>query len=270
MGRPPIDLSGHRFGSLTAIRIVEHGGKHKPVKWLCKCDCGKEKIVDSQLLRQGIMKDCGCHVTERLTGKRFGKLLVLGPTDKRMGSNIVWECKCDCGNITYVSTCNLMAKKHFTGSCGCMRIEKSTKHGLSKTKIYKAMIAIRDRCNNPNCKHYDGYGGRGITLCEEWSGEHGFENFYNWSISHGYEDGLTIDRIDNNKGYSPDNCRWVTQKVQMNNRRGCRFVTIDGETHSLTEWSEIKGICIGTVRDRLKKGWSEYDAITKPVKGRAN
>lgn len=137
MGRPPIDISGEKFGSLTAIRIVERGGSHKPVKWLCKCDCGKEKVVDSQLLRNGIMKDCGCHVTNRLVGQRFGRLTVLEPTDRRMCGDIVWKCKCDCGNITYVATCNLMAKRSFTASCGCMRKEKATKHGLSKTKIYK-------------------------------------------------------------------------------------------------------------------------------------
>lgn len=269
MGRPPIDLSGQRFGSLTAISIAEHGGSHKPVKWLCKCDCGGEKIVDSQLLRRGIIKDCGCHVKKRLIGKRFGRLVVLEATDKRISGDIVWKCKCDCGNITYVSTGNLEAKEHFTASCGCMRIENSTKHNLSKEKLYKKLVAIKGRCKNQKDKNYYRYGGRGITLCEEWDGEHGFENFYKWAIEHGYRDELTIDRIDNNKGYFPENCRWVTQQVQMNNQSGNRFVTIDGETHSLTEWSRIKGINIGTVRDRLKRGWSEYDALMKPVRGRA-
>lgn len=268
MGRKPIDLAGQKFGSLVAIEIVEHGGYHRPVKWLCKCDCGKEKVVDSQLLRRGIIKDCGCHVTERLTGKRFGRLLVLGPTDKRLGSNIVLKCKCDCGNIAYVATCNLVAKTNPTLSCGCLKRERNTKHGLSKTKLYTTLISMRGRCNNPKNKHYKRYGGRGIALCEEWSGEYGFENFYNWAMSHGYQDDLTIDRIDNDKGYYPENCRWVTQKVQMNNQSRNRLVVIDGEKHSLTEWAEIKGICIGTVRDRLKRGWSEYDSLTKPVRGR--
>lgn len=269
MGRPPIDLSGKRFGSLTAVSIAEHGGSHRPVKWLCKCDCGLEKVVDSQLLRRGIVKDCGCHVTNRMVGKRFGRLTVLEATDKRISGDIVWKCRCDCGNITTVATCNLEAKVHRTVSCGCMRVERVTKHNLSEEKIYKRLVAIKGRCKNPNDKKYPIYGGRGITLCEEWDGEHGYENFYKWSIEHGYQDGLTIDRIDNDGGYSPDNCRWTTRTVQMNNRRVNRFVTIDGETHSLTEWSRIKGINIGTVRNRLKRGWSEYDALMKPVRGRA-
>ena len=271
MGRPPIDLTGQRFGKLTAIEIAEHGGSHKPVKWRCKCDCGRERIVDSQLLRNGIATDCGCKITDRLIGKRFGRLVVLRDSGirKKGCGDIVWECQCDCGNKAYVLTCNLFAKKSFTVSCGCMRREKATKHNLSSTNIYKVLIAIKGRCKNPNNQSYFRYGGRGITLCQEWDGEDGFKNFYEWSMENGYAPGLTIDRIDNNKGYSPDNCRWATQKVQMNNNSRNRYVTINGETHSLTEWAEIKGICIGTVRDRLKRGWSEIDAITKPIRGRA-
>ncbi len=268
MGRPPIDITGQRFGKLTAIKIISHEGAHKPVKWLCLCDCGNEKVVDSQLLRRGLITDCGCKINERLVGKRFGRLVVLEATDRRMSGDIVWKCKCDCGNITYVATCNLTAKRSFTASCGCMRKEKAIKHNLSKTKIYKKLLAIKGRCKNPKDKNYFRYGGRGITICEEWDNENGFENFYNWAISHGYEAGLTIDRIDNNKGYCPDNCRWVTQKVQMNNQSRNRYVKIGEETHSLIEWAEIKKISIGTIYDRLKRGWSEYDAITKPIKGR--
>lgn len=271
MGRPPIDISGQKFGKLTALEIVEHGGSHKPVKWLCLCECGKTKVVDSQTLRRGYITDCGCKIRDRLVGKRFGRLVVLEATDKKYknSGDIIWRCQCDCGNITYVATANLNAKVNFTASCGCMRRENATKHNLSASPIYKALVAIKGRCKNPNNKNYYRYGGRGITICDEWDGDNGFENFYKWSMENGYNEGLTIDRIDNSKGYSPENCRWTTQLVQMNNQRRNRFVTVDGETHSLSDWARINGICIGTIRDRLKRGWSEQDAVSTPVKKRA-
>lgn len=268
MGRHCLDLSGQKFGKLTAIKVVEHGGAHNPVKWLCQCECGNEKVVSSQSLVRGIVKDCGCGVKNRLVGRRFGRLTVLSSTDRRTNGasrEIIWKCKCDCGNIAYVATNNLMAKKCKTLSCGCLRKEKTTKHNLSHTKIYKALVAIKGRCKNTKDKNYFRYGGRGITVCKEWDGENGFENFYKWSIENGYEDGLTIDRIDNNKGYSPDNCRWASQKVQMNNTRRNRIIEIDGVSHSLSEWCEITGISKGTIRDRLNRGWDEKSAITKPV-----
>lgn len=271
MGRKPIDITGNKFGKLTAIKIVEHGGNHKPVKWLCECECGNTKIVDSQLLRRGYITDCGCKIKNRLIGKRFGRLTVLSNTGKYQSSHVIWLCKCDCGKLTEVMTTNLsLTRKNATLSCGCMRKEKNTKHNLSNTKIYKTLVAIKGRCKNPKDPNYHRYGGRGIKICEEWDNENGFENFYKWSMENGYKEGLSIDRKDNNKGYSPDNCRWTTQKQQMNNTRHNRYVTINGENRSLTEWAEIKGICIGTIRDRLKRGWSEIDAITKPVRGRAN
>lgn len=269
MGRKPIDISGQKFGKLTAIKIVEHCGAHIPVKWLCICDCGKEKTVDSQLLRRGLITDCGCSVKDRLVGEKIGRLTVIKNSGKKMGGNIIWECRCDCGKIVEVSSGNLNAsRKNATLSCGCLRREHATKHGLHKTKIYKALNAAKDRCNNPNNSMYKNYGGRGIKVCEEWSNENGYVNFYNWSIANGYSDELSIDRIDNNRGYSPDNCRWASIKVQANNTSRNRYVTINGETKSVSMWAEEYGICIGTVRDRIKRGWSDIDAITKPVKRR--
>lgn len=268
MGRPYINLIGQRFGKLTVVELYERQGAHKAVKWKCVCDCGGEKIADSQMLRRGYITDCGCKIRNRLVGQRFGKLTVLDPTDmKNPGKcgNIIWKCQCDCGNITYVQTCNLIAKKNKTVSCGCHRIEKATKHGKAGEKIYKTWTAMKQRCVNENNKHYKDYGGRGITVCEEWAGENGFENFYNWSINNGYDEKLTIDRIDNNSGYRPDNCRWTTKRVQANNTRQNHYVTINGETHTLTEWAEIYKMNLETVRNRIKAGWSDVEAITTPV-----
>lgn len=268
MGRPALDLTGKRFGKLTAIEIYERCGYHKPVKWRCKCDCGREKIVDSQCLRRGIVTDCGCKIRDRLVGQRFGRLTVLEASDKKQKGkcgDIYWKCQCDCGNITYVQTCNLISKTSPTLSCGCLRKEKITKHNLSNTKIYKTLVSMKARCFNPKNPEYKNYGARGIKICDEWLNKSGFENFYKWSIENGYRDELSIDRINNDGNYEPLNCRWTNDIMQNNNTRRNRYVTINNETHSLSEWARIKEINISTIRCRLDKGWSEKESILTPI-----
>lgn len=261
-----IDLTGQRFGKLVVESLYDSGGKHISAKWNCICDCGNKKIVDSQMLRRGYIKDCGCKIKNRLVGQKFGKLTVIKNTGERQSKDIVWLCQCECGNYTKVITSNLNpSKKNRTLSCGCHRKERVTKHGLCKTKIYKALNHIRQRCFNISDPKYMDYGGRGITVCDEWIGDDGYVNFYNWSIANGYKDGLTIDRVDNNGNYSPDNCRWATRTMQQNNRRVNHNIEINGEIHTLTEWSRIKGMNTGTILGRIRRGWSEKDAVITPV-----
>lgn len=119
---------------------------------------------------------------------------------------------------------------------------------------------MKYRCNNPNCHAYKNYGGRGITVCKEW--EDSYDAFVDWALSNGYNDSLTIDRIDNNKEYSPDNCKWSTYKEQGNNTRSCHRISYNGETHTIAEWGTIMGISPTTIRTRLCCGWNEIDAIT--------
>lgn len=128
---------------------------------------------------------------------------------------------------------------------------------------YKRWKAMKCRCYNPNHTFYKNYGGRGITICDEWKND--FMCFYEWASQSGYKKGLTLDRIDNNKGYSPQNCRWVTRKEQGRNQRTNHKITINGETRLLCEWEEISGISSKNIIKRLRRGWKNNDLI-KPLK----
>ncbi len=196
------------------------------------------------------------------TGVRFGRLVALEPTGKDRHRNILWRCVCDCGKETTVSAAGLKKTK----SCGCLWkdsvIAKSTTHGMSNTKLYDVWAAIKQRCCNPNNARYVDYGGRGINLCSEWLE---YEPFARWALYNGYSDGLDIDRIDNERGYSPDNCRFVSKKQNNRNKRNNRFLDYNGDVKSLSEWSEIMGIDPKTVWKRLARGWTTKKALETPV-----
>lgn len=137
------------------------------------------------------------------------------------------------------------------------------KHGMKGTRLYNIWHSMKQRCYRKNNKDYERYGGRGIRICSEWLND--FKAFYNWSILNGYADDLTIDRIDTNGNYEPDNCRWVSVKVQNNNRRSCKLIEYNGEVHNLSQWSLLLGINEITLGARLNKGWSVERAFTEPV-----
>lgn len=200
-----------------------------------------------------------------IEGMRFGRLIAIKPTDKRSGNGgIIWECKCDCGNKAYVSASTL---KFTQKSCGCLMKEKmmkaNTTHGKSYNKLYRIWVSLKSRCLNEKSIQYCDYGGRGIKVCGEWIDD--FMNFYKWAIENGYKNNLTIDRIDNDGNYEPSNCRWVNRKVQGNNRRNNHYITIDGETKTLQEWGEHVGMKPNTILCRIRKGWSNKDAIFTPL-----
>ena len=201
-----------------------------------------------------------------LTGKKFGRLIAIRPTEKRQYHSMVWECQCECGKITYVRMTSLVQGR--TKSCGCLYNETRGhyKHGKHKTRLYFTHSGMIQRCYNPNNPEYHNYGERGILVCKEWMGEDGFSNFYNWAITNGYSEKLTIDRIDNNGNYEPSNCRWVSFIRNQNNKRTNHTLTYMGETKTIADWARMVGVEYHTLRSRVcKYGWSVEDALTIPV-----
>ena len=193
-------------------------------------------------------------MNDEIIGKQFGYLTVTKQVDSNKNNQICYECLCDCGNTTIV-TKNHLVTGH-TKSCGCykgrMCSSANFKHGQAGKRLYNTYYHMKRRCFNLKDKEYHRYGGRGITVCDEWLGKNGFENFYSWAMNSGYQDNLSIDRIDNNKNYEPSNCRWATPEQQMNNVNYNVRLTYNGETHTIAEWSRIIGIDQDTIQSRIK------------------
>lgn len=187
-----------------------------------------------------------------LTNKKFGRLTVIKRVENK-GKETCWLCKCDCGNEKIIKAKNL--KSGTTQSCGCLHKEKTQKinykHGLRKTRLYNTWANMKKRCYNKNDKRYKNYGGRGIIMCDEWQND--FMSFYNWAINNGYKENLTIDRIDVNGNYEPNNCRWATIKIQANNTTTNHYITYNNETHTIAEWADILNINYAKLHARITK-----------------
>lgn len=198
-----------------------------------------------------------------LTGKRFHKLVVLKQAGTKNGKR-VWECLCDCGNKTLVTTDRLNAG--LTKSCGCLGGMPGGKSpGWKGTSVYSRWQAMKKRCYQVGTPGYENYGGRGIKVCDEWKNNP--SAFCEWALANGFSEELTIDRIDVNGDYCPENCRWATKTEQARNKRNNRIIEYNGEKITLAEYSEITGVNQGSIDWRLNKSkMSEAEAVKRPIR----
>lgn len=208
-------------------------------------------------------------------GTRYGRLVVVKEVEPRKvkrGYERRFLCMCDCGKM--VETLLRSLRIGATQSCGCKHQEMSAEACRNRrihpdnddaNRIYTVWCNMKSRCFRKTASSYKMYGARGIGVCDEW--KNCFLSFYEWSIANGYKDGLTIDRINNNGNYEPSNCRWVTPQEQANNTRKNVFITHNGETHTIAEWSRLTGIDRTTIRVRLKNGWDDDIIFSKPTHG---
>lgn len=214
-----------------------------------------------------------------LSNKKFGRLTAKS-VDRTKTRRIYWNCVCDCGNHCSVASIKLVSGE--TKSCGCLRKEvtskRQKKHGLTKTTLHNAWINMKTRCENPIHNEYFRYGGRGITYCEQWKS---FDNFMEWALKNGFREDkdnngrtlLSLDRIDNNANYCPENCKWSTRIEQARNKCNNKNYEYKGKIYCLTELEEISPVRIDTIRRRINKGWSVEKAVETPsktYKGRLN
>ena len=272
-----MDLTGQRFGKLVVIKRAEDyiypsSKKHEP-RWLCQCDCGNAVKVIQHNLTNGHCHNCGCSNLNNfkdLTGQRFGKLVVIKRAEDYIVPNtnkkeVQWLCQCDCGNKTIARGSQL--RSGHTKSCGCYSIEKSTKHGQYKTRLYKIWLGMRSRCYNKNTANYYRYGGRGIKVCDEWNNS--FESFMDWALKNGYdEDGgrnCTINRIDNDGNYCPENCNFANSQEQANNRSTNTKITVNGEKITIAQASRKYNISAPAMYVRKRSGWDDEDIINTPL-----
>lgn len=265
-----IDLTGKRFGKLLVInKAPTVKGR---TKWLCQCDCGNTKIIGANELKRGETNSCGCirHQASKqrkdFTNKRIGHLTVIEIDKTHDTKNgLYWICRCDCGNYITLKVGDLSteeSKGQSNRSCGCVpyghtRSRNKTK-GVSNTRLYKIWFGMKTRC-----KSAKNYAGKGIKVCEKWRND--FNAFSEWAFDNGYRDDLTIDRIDVNGDYEPDNCRWITNYEQQSNKSNNVFITYKGETKTASQWGRLIGMSPTTISERVRRGWNAKMTLETPV-----
>ena len=199
-----------------------------------------------------------------ISNQRFGRLTAINYSYTKNG-RAYWNCKCDCGNYKDISTKDL--RRGTIRSCGCLRVEISrsrmTTHGATYSRLYNIWTSMKQRCETSKQKKFvRDYQNRGIKICKEW---HDFSVFQKWALENGYKENLSIDRIDNNKGYFPENCRWVDNLIQANNKRNNHWLTYNNKTQTIAQWARELGMNYNTLDQRIRMGWSVEKAFNKPM-----
>ena len=202
-----------------------------------------------------------------LTGQVFGRLTVVDKAPNPEHKQTRWNCLCECGNASVVNSGDLRTGN--TRSCGCYKldtlIERASTHSMSKTIIYGRWVNMRARCSNVSNKRYDDYGGRGISVCDRW--RNSFQNFYD-DMGDPPTPEHSIERQDNDKGYTPCNCYWADRLAQANNKRNNRLLTHLGRTQTSAQWSRELGISEQSIHSRLRYGWSVENTLTVGIRPR--
>lgn len=250
------EFIGKKFGKLTILEIANR----KPhTYYVCCCECGNIATIRSDKLVKGETKSCGCIRYNNLIGNKYGRLTVI-KDDGVINDKRYYLCKCECGNQVSIRSDSLISGR--TRSCGCLAVEageNSRKHGMSNTRLYRIYRKMKERCYKKKSLKYYRYGARGITICDEWLND--FESFKNWALENGYQDTLSIDRINNDGNYEPANCRWATNKEQSNNTCRNRYLEYQGVIKTLTQWCELYNLNYNTVRGWLRKNKTLEDII---------
>lgn len=255
-----IDETGHRYGRLT---VIAPSAQREQMSWICRCACGATRIVAGYALRSGHTVSCGCHRREQLaaavetkrpdeTGHRYGRLTVVSRAPSyrtRSYASARLVCQCDCGQTCVVRGAAL--RDGTTRSCGCLQRDVATTHGdtpaSGDSREYEAWHHMKARCLRPTHPQWKNYGGRGITVCARWS-----ESFAMFLADMGRCPlGRSLDRIDNDAGYAPDNCRWATAQQQGMNRRDVHRWTLDGERISVRAMAEWLALPVPALARRL-------------------
>lgn len=281
-----MDYSGYVFGDIKVIKRAdgdlercqkskrEKGRSTNPI-YTCECLlCGKVFDRCIYAIKKNKFQNCGCQSLQYdLTGKQFGKLTAIRPIGLDKHNEMQWECVCECGN-TYVAKSYALRNGHTTQCRECalkqignanrkyyllnsVKVKEQEKKREPIWECYPKRLRgvytnMKTRCYNPNVSSYKNYGGRGIIICDEW--KNSFIAFAQWALENGYNEELFLDRIDNNGNYEPSNCRFVTMKVQCNNRRTNFMVEYNGEQDTLANWARRLNISYNYIQYRLYKG----------------
>ena len=239
------------------------GKEIEMIAYYGRADLGLGPLTNMTDGGEGITK-----IVEDLTGRIFGKLKVLHIGERAKNSHIQWLCECECGNEKLILGSSLRSKR--TNSCGCYRSQEAkrnnTKNKTTRRKInpmeYVVWQSVKQRCYDSKCVSYEYYGGRDIKVCDRWL--ESFENFYE-DMGERPTDKHKLGRLDIQKNYEPSNCKWTLKTLRLNIGKNSRYLTVDGETKTMKEWSIISGIRYGAIKDRVNRGWEHKEAIFKPT-----